>query len=77
MPGILITSAWALNDAYGQEEISIMAFVGSIIGVYLLFGIVLMIFAKPLSRLLFKENEKVIEEKTLTATTLIQATVCP
>ena len=67
----------ALNDAYGEEKISIMAIVGSIIGVYFLFGIVLMIFAKPLSKLLFKENEKVKvnEEKTLTATTLIQATV--
>lgn len=75
LSGGMTMQVMALNDAYGEEKISIMAIVGSMIGVYFLFGIVLMIFAKPLSRLLFKENEKVNEEKTLTATTLIQAAV--
>jgi len=46
-----------------------------LLGVYFLFGLVLMIFAKPISKALFKKNEKVNEEKTLTATTLIQAAV--
>ena len=65
----------SLNDAYGEEKISFLAIVFSIIGVYFLFGLALMIFAKPISKLLFKENEKLNEEKTLTATTLIQAAV--
>lgn len=65
----------SLNDAYGEEKISIVAIVASMVGVYFLFGLVLIIFAKPVSRLLFKENEKLNEEKTLTATSLIQAAV--
>jgi hypothetical protein len=63
------------NQVSEEENISIVAVLVSMIGVQCLFGLVLMIFAKPISRVLFKENEKLNEEKTLTATTLIQAAV--
>jgi len=75
LSGGMTMQVMALNEAYGEEKISIMAIVVSMVGVYFLFGLVLMIFAKPIARLLFKENEKLNEEKTLTATTLIQASV--
>lgn len=65
----------SLNQAYGEEKISILAIVFSMIGIYFFFGIALMIFAKPISKLLFQENEKLTEETNLTATTLIQAAV--
>ena len=63
------------NQASEEENISLVAVLVSMIGVQCIFGLVLMIFAKPISMVLFKENEKVNEEKTLTATTLIQAAV--
>ena len=63
------------NQASEEENISLVAVLVSMIGVQCLFGLVLMIFANPISKVLFKENEKVNEEKTLTATTLIQAAV--
>lgn len=63
------------NQVSEEENISIVAVLVSMIGVQCLFGLVLMIFAKLISRVLFKENEKLNEEKTLTATTLIQAAV--
>ena len=63
------------NQASEEENISLVAVLVSMIGVQCIFGLVLMIFAKPISKVLFKENEKVNEEKTLTATTLIQAAV--
>jgi len=65
----------SLNEAYGEEKISILAVMFSLIGVYFLFGLALMFFAKPISRVLFRENESLSEEKTLTSTTLIQAAV--
>ena len=63
------------NQTSEEENISIVAVLVSMIGVQCLFGLLLMIFAKPISKVLFKENEKVNEEKTLTASTLIQAAV--
>lgn len=63
------------NQLSEGENISMVAVLSSMIGVQCLFGLVLMIFAKPISKALFNENEKVNEEKTLTATTLIQAAV--
>lgn len=63
------------NQASEEENISLVAVLVSIIGVQSLFGLVLMICAKPISKVLFKENEKVNEEKTLTATTLIHSAV--
>ena len=63
------------NQVSEGENISLAAVLGSMIGIQCLFGLVLMIFAKPISKTLFSENEKVNDEKTLTATTLIQATV--
>jgi hypothetical membrane protein len=73
--GNLTMQAMSLNEAYGEEKISVLAIMFSVIGVYCLFGLALMIFAKPIAKLLFKENEKLNEEKTLTATALIQAAV--
>ena len=63
------------NQASEEENISIVAVLISMIGAQCFFGLLLMIFAKPISRILFKENEKVNEEKTLAASTLIQAAV--
>ena len=63
------------NQAREEETISLVAILVSMIGIQCIFGLALMIFAKPISKVLFKENEKVNEEKTLTATTLIQAAV--
>jgi len=71
----MMTQIMILNDESWGENISIFAIMFSLLGVYFLFGLVLMIFAKPISKALFKKNEKVNEEKTLTATTLIQAAV--
>jgi hypothetical protein len=73
--GSMTMQVMSLNDAYGEEKISILAVMFSMIGIYSLFGLILIIFAKPIAKILFKENEKVNEEKTLTATTLIQAAV--
>ena len=64
------------NQVSEEENISIVAVLLSMmIGVQCLFSLVLMIFAKPTSKVLFKENEKVNEEKTLSSTTLIEAAV--
>lgn len=75
LSGGMAMQIMGLNEAYGEGQFSIMAVVMSMLGVYFLFGLVLMIFAKPLSRLLFRANEKVNEETTLTANTLIEAAV--
>lgn len=61
------------NQISEEENISMSAVLFSMIGIQCLFGLMLMVLAKPISRLLFRENEKLNEEKTLTATTLIQA----
>lgn len=63
------------KEISGGENVSLVAVLSSIIGIKSLFGLVLMIFAEPISKTLFKKNEKVTEEKTLTANTLIQAAV--
>jgi len=63
------------NQISEGENISLVGVLVSMIGIQSIFGLVLMIFAKSISKALFKENEKVNEEKTLTATTLIQAAV--
>ncbi|GEM_PF-6408312 len=65
----------SLNEAYGKEEVSIMAVVGSMVGIQSLLGIILMIFAGWISKLLFTENKEITEERILTANTLIQAAV--
>ena len=63
------------NQISEGEKISLVGVLVSLIGIQSMFGLVLMIFAKPVSKALFKENEKVNEEKSLTATTLTQAAV--
>ena len=63
------------NQVSEEENISMSAVLFSMVGIQCLFGLMLMVFAAPISRLLFKENEKLNEEKTLTATILIQAAV--
>jgi hypothetical protein len=73
--GGMTMQVMSLNEAYGEEKISILAVMFSVIGVYCLFGLALMIFAKPIARILFRENEKLNDEKVLTATTLINAAV--
>lgn len=75
--GNMTMQVMSLNESYGKEGISIslLAVMFSLVGVYSLFGLLLMVFAKPVARFLFKENEAVNEEKMLTATTLIEAAV--
>jgi heme/copper-type cytochrome/quinol oxidase subunit 2 len=73
--GNITMQAMSLNEAYGEEKIGVLTVMFSMIGVYFLFGLVLMIFAKPIAKLLFKENEKLNEEKTLSSRTLIEAAV--
>jgi hypothetical protein len=65
----------AFNEAHGEERVSILAVVGSLVGIYWLFGLVLMVAAKPISRLLFRDNEAVTAAEGLSAATLIQAAV--
>lgn len=73
--GGIFSQIAVFNQVSEEENISVLAVLSSLIGVQLLFGLLLMIFAKPISKALFKENEKVNEEKTLTAPTLIHAAV--
>jgi len=54
------------NQVSEEENISMSAVLFSMVGIQCLFGLMLMVFAAPISRLLFKENEKLNEEKTLT-----------
>jgi hypothetical protein len=73
--GNMLMQVMSLNDIYGEEKISLMAVVGSMVGIQSLLGIILMIFAGMISKVLFKENKEIIEERTLTVNTLIQAAV--
>lgn len=65
----------SLNDAYGEEKVGILAIMLSVIGIYSFFGLLLIVFAKPIAKLLFKKNEKLNEEKTLSSTSLVEAAV--
>jgi membrane protease YdiL (CAAX protease family) len=73
--GGVFTQIVSFNQISEEKNISLFAVLVSMIGIQSLFGLILMVFAKPISKFLFNENEKVNEEKTLTATTLIQAAV--
>lgn len=73
--GNMTMQVMSLNESYGEEKIGILAIMFSVIGIYSLFGLLLIVFAKPISKLLFKKNEKLNEEKTLSSTTLIEAAV--
>lgn len=73
--GGILSQVILFNQISDGETISLLAVLVSAIGIQSLFGLVLMIFAKPISKRLFKENEPVNEAKTLSATTLIQAAV--
>jgi hypothetical protein len=73
--GNMLMQVISLNDTYGEEKISVMAVIGSMVGIQSLLGIILMVFAGFISKVLFKENKEITEERTLTANTLIQAAV--
>lgn len=73
--GNMIRQVMNLNEVYGEEKISLLAVIASIVGVQSLLGILLMVFAGSISKLLFKKNQAITNERTLTATTLIQAAV--
>lgn len=75
LSGGMTMQVMSLNDAYGEEKISALAVMFSMVGIYSLFGLLLMVFAKPISKFLFKENEQLNDEGTLTAATLIEAAV--
>ena len=62
--GNMLMQVMSLNDTYGEEKISLMAVIGSMVGIQSLLGIILMIFAGMISKVLFKENKEVIEEVT-------------
>lgn len=73
--GGIFSQVVVFNQVSEEETISLLAVLGSLVGIQLLFGLVLMVFAKPIAKVLFKENEKVIEAQAMTATTLIHAAV--
>lgn len=73
--GSMFVHVIALGEVDREDEFGILAIILSLIGIYSLFGIVLIVFAKPISKLLFKENEKLIEDKIFSSTTLIEAAV--
>ena len=63
------------NQTSEEENISIVAVLVSMIGVQCLFGLVLMIFARPISKVLFKVNEEKTLPCHLSSATLIEAAV--
>ena len=73
--GGVFSQVVSFNQISEEQNISLLAVLGSMIGIQSLFGLVLMIFAGSISKLLFKKNEEVNDERTLTASTLIHAAV--
>lgn len=71
----MLMQAMSLNDVYGEERISLFAVVWGMIGIHVLFGIVLMLFAGKFSALLFRGDEAVGDGSALGATALLRAGV--
>jgi hypothetical protein len=73
--GNVLMQVMSVNEAYGEEHISLMVIIGGIVGMQSLFGIILMVFAGSVSKVLFKKDEGISGNGTLTANALIQAAV--
>ena len=73
--GNMLMQVMSLNETYGEEHISLMVVVVSLVGIHSLFGIILMVFAGSVSNLLFKEDKGTTGKEALAANALIQAAV--